>query len=151
MRHGDARPFRVVTAGGVVEDIGTAFEVARDNGTAVRVQAKGGGRPLVLHRRQRAHYGPDGGPRCLRDQDEEAIAAWRRGYIVVEEEALADAVKTVARYRSAPVWAQPGAAGRTPVNGTFLTDAPDDALKVLADMAGLRLIRLPGGAGVLAK
>lgn len=159
VRHGDARPFRVATAGGVVEDIGTAFEVARDSGTtevavtegAVRVQAKGGERELMLHRRQRAHYGPDAGPQRLRDQDEEAIASWRRGYIVIEEEALADAVKTVARYRSAPVWVQPGAAGRTPVNGIFLTEAPDDALKVLADMAGLRLIRLPGGAVVLAK
>ena len=159
VEHDDARPFRVATTGGIVEDIGTAFEVARDGRSAevavtegsVRVETKGGDQDLVLQRRQRARYGAGGDIRRLGDADEDAIAAWRRGYIVVEDAALADAVQSVARYRTAPVWVQPGQAARTPVSGIFLAEAPDDALKVLADMAGLRLIRLPGGAVVLAK
>lgn len=159
VEHDDPRPFRIATADGVVEDIGTAFEVARDGRTAevavtegsVRVETGHGDRSLVLRREQRARYGADGDIHRLANADAAAIAAWRRGYIVVEDAALADAARSVARYRSAPVWVQPGPAARIPVSGIFLTDAPDDALKVLADMAGLRLIRLPGGAVVLAK
>ncbi len=159
VKHDDARPFRVATANGIVEDIGTAFEVARDGRAAevsvtdgsVRVETGHGDRKLVLQRRQRARFGAAAGLQRLDDADEEVVAAWRRGYIVVEDTPLADAVRSVARYRSAPVLVQPGQAARTPVSGIFLTQAPDDALKVLADMADLRLIRLPGGAVVLAK
>jgi transmembrane sensor len=159
VEHDDARPFRVATADGIVEDIGTAFEVARDGRAAevavtegaVRVETRNDDAGLVLHSRQRARYGADGDIRRLGDADEEVIAAWRRGYVVVEDAPLADAVRSVARYRSAPVWVQPGKAARTPVSGIFLTEAPDDALKVLADMAGLRLIRLPGGVVILAE
>ncbi|PVM82910.1 FecR family protein [Caulobacter endophyticus] len=159
VEHDDPRPFRVATANGVVEDIGTAFEVARDGRAAevavtegaVRVETKDNRHGLVLHRRQRARYGADGDIRRLGDADEEVIAVWRRGYIVVEDAPLGDAVRSVARYRSAPVWVQPGQAASTPVSGIFLTEAPDDALKVLADVAGLRLIRLPGGTIILAK
>ncbi len=152
VKHGDKRPFRVVASGGVTEDIGTAFEVSRDDRVevavsegSVRVAAGNGALATRLDAGQRARYA-DGAMERIADKRSDRIAAWRNGELLIDNAPLAQAIAEVKRYRSGPVIVLAGLDKAKPVSAVFRTDHPDDALAALAAGANLELTRLPGGA-----
>lgn len=159
VRHGDPRPFRVVAAEGVTQDIGTAFEVSlKPDGAdvtvtdgAVQVRSGGDAQPLFLRRSEGAHYDTKGPVSRLPQVPGDVAASWRRGQIVIDSQPVSEAVKAVARYRKGLVLMQPGLSLQVSISGIFRTDDPDAALDVIAQMAGLRIIRLPGGLALFMK
>lgn len=151
VKHGDTRPFRVAVSGGVTEDIGTAFEVSRDDRVQVAVSegavrvAAGSGTPAIrLDTGQRARYA-DRTIERIADKRPDRIAAWRYGELLIDNAPLDQAIAEVKRYRSAPVIVLADLANAKPVSAVFRTDRPDDALAALAAGANLELTRLPGG------
>jgi transmembrane sensor len=157
VRHGDRRPFRVLTGQGAVQDIGTAFEVERiAEGTGVAVgrgavrAAAGPGAATLLHAGARARM-KNGWLKRLPDVPAEQVAAWRRGEIVFRKTPLYYAVSVVGRYRSAPTYVWGDLVGLAPVSGNFRTDRPDDALATLVAMRGMKRLDLPGGIVILRR
>ncbi|HUD28456.1 MAG TPA: FecR domain-containing protein [Novosphingobium sp.] len=150
VRHGDARPFRVAAADGVVRDIGTAFEVddtaphTRVGVTEGAVQIETGGQ-LILRVGQRAEFGRAGSAAYLQTLPSDEIGAWRSGELLLREVPLEAAIRAIARYRSGTVFVLGNLAGGPPISGSFRTDRPDEALDTLAAMRGLERAALPGG------
>lgn len=152
-----ARPFRVAARGGVTEDIGTAFAVSiRDEDVRVAVSS---GRvavaspeaapPLPVGEGEQVRYSPGQPAVRLGTMPADAVAAWRQGQIVLANADLETAVATIARYRSEPVFLTGGSAGTRPISAVFRTDRPDEALEAVAELAKLRVTRLPGGVLLL--
>lgn len=154
--HGDPRPFRVAALGGVTQDIGTAFEVAREDDDAavsvsegvVRVVAAPDATPLILHAGERASY-REGIAKSLAGAAPDRIAAWRNGELLIDDMPLGDAIREIAGYRSGLtlVWAD--VTGKPHVSGVFRTDRPDDALAALMTRAGLSMVKLPAGTVIV--
>ncbi|WP_137864650.1 MULTISPECIES: FecR domain-containing protein [unclassified Sphingomonas] len=155
--HGDTRPFRVIAAGGMTEDISTAFEVAREDTDAVevavsegavRVAGTEGGAALRLGAGDRVRYA-DGTAARIATVRTDRVAAWRHGELLIDRQPLAEAIAEVKRYRTGPVLVLANLDTAKPVSAVFRTDRPDDALAALAAGAGLRLTRLPAGTIII--
>lgn len=155
VKHGDARPFRVAALGGVAQDIGTAYEVARTD-DAVEVAVSEGmvgvtgiqGRQLILQTGERARYAgalAETLPAVAPDR----VAAWRAGELLIDDMPLAQAVRQIARYRRGATFLWSGKGADSRVSGVFRTDRPDDALAALANHAGLGITHLPVGTIIL--
>ena len=159
VKHDDRRPFRVAALGGVTQDVGTAFEVGRDDDDVrvavtkgmVRVAAPESGDGLLVQALGRVHYARGGPVERLTPAAADGIAAWRRRLIVIDGRAFGDAIAEVARYRPGPTLTLADTSGQPKVSGVFRTDAPDIALQTLARMAGLRVATLPGGVAIIRR
>lgn len=152
------RPFQVSAGGGVVEDISTAFAVARDGEHVeasveqgrVRVSAREGGRWTYLDAGQRARYGRGTAVERLDDMAADRIGSWRKGELLLEDSSVAAAVRQVARYRRGPTLVH-GDLSRLPtVSAALRLDRPERALDTLAGTAGLRVTRLPLGVAIVS-
>lgn len=158
VKHDDPRAFRVAALGGVTQDIGTAFEVDRGAKAvtvsvtegAVSVSSPGSGDGPILRASERARYLEGGAVERIEAMDQSRIAAWRRGIIVVDNLPIAEAIADVARYRKGYTWVI-GSTKSAPVSGIFRTDAPDEALATLTQMAGLQVMRLPGDVVIVRR
>lgn len=159
VKHGDPRAFRVAALDGVTQDIGTAFEVDR-GATAVTVSVTEGavnvassspGDPRILRASERARYREGGAVERIASMEPSRIAPWRRGIIVVEDRPVTEAIAEVSRYRRGYTWVIGGDAKATRVSGVFRTNAPDEAIATLTQMAGLGIIRLPGGIAIVRR
>lgn len=104
VKHDAAHPFIVHTAGGTVEDIGTRFDInayADENQEAttllegaVRVTTHTGARRL--HPGQQANYKQ--GKITVQNVDAEEAIAWKNGYFMFTDAALADVMKQLSRW-----------------------------------------------------
>ncbi len=153
-----ARPFQVEAQGGVIEDISTAFAVAREDDHVetrveqgrVRVAAADRAGWTYLDAGQRARFAPGG--RVVREQDValDRIAAWREGELLLEATGVEDAVRRIARYRAGATFVRGDLSALPTVNAAFRIDRPEQALDALAVSAGLRVTRLPMGVAIVA-
>lgn len=151
------RPFQVGAGGGVVEDISTAFAVARrDDGVEamveqgrVRVTAREGGRWTYLDAGQRARYGDGRAVNRLDDVAPDRIASWRQGELLLEASSVSTAVQRIARYRQGPTFVRGELSSLPAVNAALRVDRPEQALDALADTAGLQITRLPLGIAIV--
>ncbi len=114
----EARPFQVEAAGGQVRDIGTAFSVSMQDTTVVTQVSEGvvdvrpgDGSVQRLHAGQARVFRDGRWLQPLRQADPDAVAPWRRGEVVIDDQPAAQAIADLARYRRAPVWVL-GRAGR---------------------------------------
>ncbi|WP_414492511.1 FecR family protein [Stenotrophomonas maltophilia] len=151
------RRFSVRAGKGVVEDISTAFSVARDGDQVetqvgqgrVRVASPADGGWTYLQVGQRALYGEHSGVTRLRDVAADSVGAWRQGELLLEQASVADAVQWVGRYRAGPTFVR-GDLSRLPaVSAALRIDRPEQALDALAATAGLRVTRLPFGVAIV--
>lgn len=151
------RRFSVRAGNGVVEDISTAFSVARDGDQVetqvgqgrVRVASPADGGWTYLQVGQRALYGEHSGVTRLRDVAADSVGAWRQGELLLEQASVADAVQWVGRYRAGPTFVR-GDLSRLPaVSAALRIDRPEQALDALAATAGLRVTRLPFGVAIV--
>ncbi|WP_338332480.1 FecR domain-containing protein [Acetobacter sp. LMG 32666] len=157
VHHGDARPFRVMAADGVTQDVGTAFFVGQDRNRVdiavtqghafVRKLNSAGQTDLQVG--QAAHYMYGG--QVVRDPsvDPEDVAAWRYGELVIRNQTVAEAIRLVARYRHGPTWVWANTTGMDRVDAVLRSDHPDDAILSLINGRGLKLTHLPGNGLVI--
>ncbi|MBY6240317.1 FecR family protein [Methylosinus sp. Sm6] len=143
-----ARPFVVEAAGGSVTALGTAFDVAlREGGAHVsvgehRVAVASGGARVEVGERQSTAFetAAPGQPPVSVAAD--AIAAWRRGALVVEDRPLGEVLATLARYRHGAVLClRPSTCARR-VSGVFSTSEPLTTLREIEFFLGLRAVQL---------
>ncbi|MCD7097024.1 FecR domain-containing protein [Stenotrophomonas sp. MMGLT7] len=154
----ESRPFHVSALGGNVRDIGTAFAVALDGDAVttavgegrVEVAAVAGGERVQLVQGQQIRYREGSAllppPRPVAVAE---IAPWRQGEILLDAVPARQAIAEIARYRRAPVWFVAGSSATEAITATFHADTPDEAIHAVADQAGLKVHRLPGGALML--
>ncbi len=156
--HDKRVPFRVAANGGLVEDIGTAFEVASDGDTAeaavtsgeVRALSPEESRPgLVLRAGQRARWTTGGEPARVGDMPAARIAAWRQGDILLDSVALRAAIHEIGRYRTGPTFVMGDVDALPPVTAIIRADRPDEGLSALAASAHLQILHLPAGTAIV--
>jgi transmembrane sensor len=143
-----ARPFVVEAAGGTVTALGTAFDVALD-GNEARVAvgehavavASGGARLVVEAGRQTA-FEADAPARGTASVAGEAIGAWRRGALIVEDRPLGDVLTTLGRHRQGLVLCLRAATCARRVSGVFSAAEPLTALREIEFFLGLHAIQL---------
>ncbi|WP_353949915.1 FecR domain-containing protein [Stenotrophomonas maltophilia] len=152
----EARPFQVEAAGGLVRDIGTAFSVSMQDTTVVTQVSEGvvdvrpgDGSVQRLHAGQARVFRDGRWLQPLRQADPDAVAPWRRGEVVIDDQPAAQAIADLARYRRAPVWVLGGQGTDVRVSALFHLQQPETAIDAVAAQAGLRVQRLPGGALVV--
>ena len=156
---GQAAPFRVSVGDGVVEDIATAFVVARAAGrveTAVehgRIRAASTpGRPWTyLATGQGAGWHDGGALQRLPDRRAEDIAAWRHGELLLDAVPVDEAIARLQPYRAGRIVVQGDLSALPSVNAALRTDHPEAALDALAAGSGLVVTRLPFGVALVRR
>jgi transmembrane sensor len=81
--------------------------------------------------------------------DPSVVSAWQQGYIICNMTPLGDVVEELNRYRPGHIVLLNSALGRSPVNGRFRIDDPDEALAQIERAFGARRRVLPGGIVLL--
>ncbi len=142
-----ARPFSVIAAGGRTTALGTAFMVARRNDrvtvavTESAVTVAAGSTSRRVQAGQRLTYGPagtDAGPGPIGTAD----TAWRNGKLVFQNEALADVVADLGRYRPGRIVLLGDDLAALRVSGIFDTRNPEGVLTAIERTLPVRLTRL---------
>lgn len=146
-------PFRVETAEGRVQALGTRFAVRQETGTThvavmearVAIHSadvagswadSGAGNAPILAAGEAARFNRLGlvDRRAARPAD----SAWSRGMLVADEMTLADFTAELARYRSTPLVCAP-AVRALRISGTYPLTDPDRALAALARALPVRV------------
>ena len=151
------RRFSVVAGNGVVEDISTAFTVARSDGAVeaqvgqgrVRVASPADGGWTYLQAGQRAVYGDRSGVTRLGDVAADSVGAWRQGELLLEQASVTEAVQWVGRYRAGPTFVRGDLSKLPAVSAALRIDRPEQALDALVATAGLQVTRLPMGVAIV--
>ena len=138
-----ARPFILETSELTARALGTRFGVEEANVivTEGRVEARGGGEPVILNAGQTGHSGEGGFSRGLVDPDG---LAWREGRLVVSRRPLGEVLADLGRYQRGRVLLLDASAASRPISGVFDLSDPAQATRVLADGLGLGITHLPG-------
>ena len=152
---GGAETFSVIAAGGRTTSTGAQFDV-RVDGASVCVTCLANeahvehlAQQVVLKSRQRVTYG-DGGFGDVVAIDPSIAAAWQQGLIICNMTPLAEVIGELNRYRSGRIVLLNAEFGRSPVNGRFRIDRPDEALLQIERAFGIRARSLPGGLVLLS-
>ncbi len=144
------RPFDVEAAGGRIRALGTAFNVRhRDSHVevavtehAVRVSTEAGSQ-AVLQEGQRLQYGQQTlGTASTADLTQ--VTAWQRGYLVFDDQPLAEVVREIGHYRPGLLFIRGDALKSLRVTGVFQSRDPDALLTALADLLPVRIRQFPG-------
>lgn len=148
---GAHRPFRVQTAEGTLEALGTRFSVRQQAGEtqfavlegAVRATPRGDAtQARVIQAGEQAvlQAGAVEAPRTL----DPAATAWTRGMLLADDMRLGDVIDELARYRSGTLRCDPAVAGLR-VSGTFPVGNPQQALTMLEATYPVRIASRFGG------
>jgi transmembrane sensor len=146
----EERPFEVEAGEGVIRDIGTRFDVRRDEGRvavavldgAVEIRLARGangdtGGNLVLSKGQLAQYS-NSRLSAAAPFDEEAITAWRSGKLVFDGTPLAEVVRELKRYHDRRVVIADRTLGALKVSGVFNAGDLDGLLLALQQVLPLQ-------------
>lgn len=104
VKHKTAQPFKIYTAGGIIEDIGTRFNVnaypdEKQEATtllegAVKITAIGNSQLLKPGEQAKYHQGNF----IIRNVDPEEAIAWKNGYFMFTDVTLLDAMRQISRW-----------------------------------------------------
>ncbi|PUA19207.1 FecR domain-containing protein [Glaciimonas sp. PCH181] len=149
---GQHRPFRVSTAEGRLEALGTRFSVRQYDGRsevsvlqgAVRIEPVNGraGATHIIHAGQQASFTTDAANPPISADD--AAIAWMHGMLLADSMRLADFARELARYRKGFVYCDPVLANM-PVSGAFPITDTDRALTMLVSTYPLLAVSRLGG------
>jgi transmembrane sensor len=149
------RPFVVETAEGRATALGTVYSVKRDNGRTIvtvvesRVRlcpARAACRTLAAG--ARAAMTADGVSEIER-VDPEGAALWTSGWIEVHDVAVSYVLAELQRYHAVPIRYDPARLGQVRVTGSFPLNRPEDALRSIASVTGLKVATGSNGALVI--
>lgn len=145
------RPFVVEAQGARTTALGTAFDVrlgkeathvaVTEHAVAVAPLA-GPGTAVRLMQSQQAAYGRDGRLKDIRPADPDAVLAWRRGMLVVDNAALTDVVAEIERHFSGRIVIVNSQLAARRVSGTFTVIDVDAGLALLRESLGLTVIKM---------
>lgn len=145
----ETRPFRVEANNGVTQALGTEFSVAHVaqgvdisvHQHSVRVSLEGGERSLVVAERQAAHYQ---GPALQLTRQKTSDDAWRRGWLVIDRQPLAQALEQLNRYRRTNVVVLNPTLKQRKVSGVFALNNLDGAMQAIRQELSADQLTLPG-------
>ncbi|WP_375782796.1 FecR domain-containing protein [Bradyrhizobium sp. Pha-3] len=150
-----AETFSVIAAGGKTTSTEAQFDVCVE-GAGVRVTCLANEahvehrtQRMVLKSRQRVTYG-DSGFGDVVAIDPSIAAAWQQGLIICNMMPLSDLIQELNRYRSGRIVLLNAQFGRSPVNGRFRINRPDEALVQIERAFGIHARTLPGGLVLLS-
>jgi transmembrane sensor len=143
-----ARSFVVEAAGGTITALGTSFDVAADQTqarvtvTAHRVVVASGGKDIIAREGQETSFARGAAARAPAPANVARLTAWRRGKLIVEDEALADVLVALGRYHHGFISClRPRVCARR-VSGVYSTHDPLLALEEIETSLGLSALRL---------
>jgi transmembrane sensor len=153
--HDERRPFRVQTALGVAEDLGTAFvvttypelggmQVAVTSGL-VAIAADAGSEKVLLHQGDLGRLDSAGVSQVHRNVDLDDQLAWTRGELVFRGTPLRQVLPQLERWYGIRVRLASARLGDAPLSASFASQAPDEALAFVAAAVGARLTRASTG------
>ncbi len=155
--HDAAKPFRVRTARGVAEDIGTAF-VVRARGSQVRVVVTEGAvvlRPIssdevasdsiVLMPGQLGRIREDGRLDRVIPVDTNGYLAWTRGDLAFEDAALADVAEELSRWYDVDIRVPAAADAARRFSGHLGDRTVEEAVQLVAAVADVAARRIGNG------
>lgn len=138
------RPFVVEAAGGTATALGTAFDVALENGkvrvtvTSHSVRVVGGGGEVTVEEGQQSGFGPSRAAAAPEPVDLARATAWRRGKLMFENQPLGEVVRALGRYHRGFVYFLDPALQARRVTGVFNAQDPIAALDEIETSLGLR-------------
>lgn len=91
----------------------------------------------------------DAGPLAALPANPDRLLAWREGRIVFEDVRLGDVADELARYYGGSILVVSDRIGDLVVTGHYRLDNIEGAIRTLADAAGVKITRLPGGLIIL--
>ncbi len=157
VRHDPAHPFRVSGGFGRAVVRGTAFSVRRHDDRDEVVLERGsvdvaclctGARQVELHPGEAVAILRDG-PEAPAPVSTGKALAWREGRIVFGDVRLDQVAAELSRYYDGRILVAGDRIGRLVVTGNYRLDGVEDAIRTLADAAGVKMTRLPGGLIIL--
>ena len=116
---------------------------------AGEVEVDRGGQTLVLREGRQVTYGGGGLGNDV-GIDIAVASAWQDGLIIFHMTPLSEVIEELNRYRPGRIVLLDAALGRSPLNGRFRVDQPDEALKQIEHAFGVRGRTLPGGFVLLS-
>jgi transmembrane sensor len=143
-----SRPFVVEAAEGSATALGTSFDVALDqSGARVtvvehRVAVASGGARVVAEEGQETSFARGLAAEAPAPANVAKRTAWRRGKLIVEDEALGDVLAALGRYRHGLVYCLRRDICARRVTGVYLTDDPLQALADIETALGLSAYHL---------
>lgn len=150
--HDGARPFRVSTAAGIAEDLGTAFVVSHYAGMrSMRVGVASGSvivrrdsaatNGTTLNRGDLARIGPDGRVSVSRNVDMDDELAWTTGKLAFDRVPLRDVVPMLARWFDADIRLGDSTLNDVRYTGSFRNEPIAQVLDLLAASLDARVAR----------
>ncbi|WP_398479530.1 FecR family protein [Tardiphaga sp.] len=103
---------------------------------------------IVLGARQQVSYSADAIVEAV-SIDPAVASAWQRGLMIFDMTPLHEVIDDLNRYRAGHIVLLDRNLARSPVNGRFRIDRPDDALSQIELAFGIRRRTLPGGLVLL--
>jgi transmembrane sensor len=142
------RPFVVEASGGAVTALGTAFDIALEDGgarvtvTQHRVEISSGGGSVIVDEGSQSGYARDHAARQSEHVDLTRAIAWRRGKLILDNKPLAEVLTELGRYRHGYVYCLSPTTCARRVSGVFDVGDPLQMLVEMEASLGLRATRL---------
>lgn len=156
VKHDASHPFTVIVGNHRITDLGTKFLIRRDprrievsllEGRARFDAPHGNMKPSALDLSPGDRVTVEGGSIVLTRQSplvQERDLAWRRGLLVFDGTALADAAEEFNRYNREKIVIKDPMIGRTPIGGTFRADNISSFISVAQDVFGFHVVTKDG-------
>lgn len=159
--HDEARPFRVRTAGALIEDLGTVFVVraidrepvrvaVSEGSVSVRAASRGQERQVVLQPRDVALVADTGDVVVSRGVDVEPYAAWTSGRLVFRNTPLREAIVDLERWYDVAFEVSDAALLARPIDVTFEGQSIDEVIQVMGTALSVRFERSGRTVSVVA-
>jgi transmembrane sensor len=157
VQHDAEKPFQVLAAEGLIQDIGTQFNVYRQSDSVavtvlegeVSVTHQHSNRGQNLIAGMQLTYGYDGRSQNTQDKDFTDVAAWREGKIVFKGQRLDFVLQQLARYHPVSLSASNTSLGSLKVSGSFPTEDLNLALNTIAASLPVSVIHQSSSSIVL--
>jgi transmembrane sensor len=149
-----SRSVSIIAGNGRTSGSRAAFDVRYDGGKAFAACFEGeilvecGGARATLKARQQIAYA-DAGLSDIVSTDGRAIAAWREGLLVFENQPLSQVISEINRYRRGRIILMNEDVGRLPLDATFRLDRIDEIVPEISHLFDLKIRALPGGVVLL--
>jgi transmembrane sensor len=144
IKHSDTMPFTVKTGGSIIQDIGTVFNVRRENIETELAVSEGsvlfnpGNQALLLNKGQKLFANDGNAKPALSAVDPALIGGWKSGRLSYEEVPLTKVASDLSRFIGKRVSVAPALAGRS-FTGTIVIGGKDAvALDRISALMGVR-------------